>query len=459
MSIIKSELKPSSNVLNSYFPARTNVKEGDFDWHVAKAVVVRNLYRKDLNSKLKKISVESSLKESAVLDAFMSHCKESFLEKIDDEVLWDYVKEMYFDDGAIYKISPETLLFKLAPLTASSSQHNLANMFSSMMHGYGLKKITDTVSNFLETHIVSSLRSDAILEDFEAGTRLLSKGINEDPYLPFLSECFNSDLNFLASRPKYFLEQLENLLRLYGYLYTAQLALNIRNLEQEPSSKPLYFIMENEAASRERPELVRNGHQSVQRFLAYIFPYLSMSESLQDTDKESNQHRVPLWKLVRKLSPEDTDKLKEYAEAFAKNRHDGEDFEFPYDLTNDAPRYWLECLLNESVKQFDKKKSRAAANDKFVKTTESELCSEFVKARGQVGKVLVMNQDYISLITNLAIGSSEKLRFHELLESFKLRGIYFDRQSQKSLVQFYERVGNVERMSDSGDAVYVRKTV
>lgn len=459
MSIIKSDLKPSSNVLNSYFPARTNVKEGDFDWGVAKAIVIRNLYRKDINSKLKKIQADSSQKEKTILDVFLKQCKEDFLLKLDDEALWDYIEDMYFENNAIYQISPEFLLFKLAPLTASSSQHNLANMFSSMMRGYGLKEAITTVNNFLESHILSSLKSENILEDFEAGTRLLSKGINEDAYLPFLSDCFNQDLEFLARRPKYMLQQMENLLRLYGYLYTAQLALNIKNLEQEPSPKPLYFIMENEAASRERPDLVRHGHQSVQRFIPYIFPYLSMSESLQDTDKENNQHRLPLWKLIKKLQPEDAFKLKKYAEEFARDRHDGDDFKLSYDHENDDPKFWLNCLLIEAVKQFDKKKSRAAANEKFIKTTEIELCSEFVKARGQVGKVLVMNQDYISLITNLAVGSSDKLRFHELLESFKLRGICFDRQSQKALIQFYERVGNVERMSDSGDAVYVRKTV
>jgi len=59
----------------------------------------------------------------------------------------------------------------------------------------------------------------------------------------------------------------------------------------------------------------------------------------------------------------------------------------------------------------------------------------------------------------LAIGENGKLRFHELLKEFEARGIYFDMQTQQSLIQFYERVGNVERMSDSGDAVYVRKTV
>ena len=47
----------------------------------------------------------------------------------------------------------------------------------------------------------------------------------------------------------------------------------------------------------------------------------------------------------------------------------------------------------------------------------------------------------------------------ELLEEFKSRGVYFDKKTQQSLIGFYERVGNVERMSDSGDAVYVRKTI
>ena len=44
-------------------------------------------------------------------------------------------------------------------------------------------------------------------------------------------------------------------------------------------------------------------------------------------------------------------------------------------------------------------------------------------------------------------------------ETAHQRGIYFDKQSQAEIVQSYERIGNVERMSDSGDAVYVRKTV
>ena len=73
--------------------------------------------------------------------------------------------------------------------------------------------------------------------------------------------------------------------------------------------------------------------------------------------------------------------------------------------------------------------------------------------------MLVLNQDQLLLLTNLAIGMNEKLRLHELMDEFCRRGFYMDGQTQQVLVGFYERMGNVERMSDSGDAVYVRKTI
>ncbi|WP_269139938.1 DNA phosphorothioation-dependent restriction protein DptG [Psychrosphaera haliotis] len=120
----------------------------------------------------------------------------------------------------------------------------------------------------------------------------------------------------------------------------------------------------------------------------------------------------------------------------------------------------LENLLNLSVKQFDKGESRHGVNTDYAKAIENELSGHFVQNRGRAGRVLVFNQDYILLLTNLAIGGDrEQLRFHELVLEFEKRGVYFDKQSQKVLVEFYERIGNVDRMSDSGDAVYVRKTV
>ena len=456
MSVLKADLAVSStNNLNSYFPARASVTEGVFDWDVAQAIVVRNIYRKELSKPLQAAKVED--KQAHSVECFMSACQGDFDGRLDEPELWSYIQEMYFSDDSVFRVAPESLLFKLAGLTDGSQKRRLGDLFSSLMQGFYVENPARMKRNFIEQQVVDSLRSDRVLSVFHG--RRMSKGINEKPFLPFLSNFFQKDLAFLAARPRYLIETLEELLRLYAYLYTAQLALNINGWQSEPDPKPLYFIMENETASRGRSDLVRNGHQKVARHLKYLFPYLTVSETLQDPIAKDNEHRLPLWELASKLTAEDASALKGYAKEFAEDRNKDRAYEFPHTETNSDPHYWLKIILETSLRQFDKGKSRSAAGGRFIQSTELELCSTFVKTRGQAGKVLVMNQDYLLLLTNLAIGEERKLRFHELVSEFQARGVYFDKKSQQALIQFYERVGNVERMSDSGDAVYVRKTV
>ncbi len=456
MSVLKADLAVSgTNNLNSYFPARASVTEGVFDWDIAQAIVIRNIYRKELSKPIQAAKVEDKLLHS--VECFMSVCQHDFDERLDEPELWSYIQEMYFSDDSVFRVAPESLLFKLAGLTDGSQKRRLGDLFSSLMQGFYVENPARMKRNFIEQQVVDSLRSDRILSDFNG--RRMAKGINEKPFLPFLSDFFKKDLAFLSARPRYLIETLEELLRLYAYLYTAQLALNINGWQSEPDAKPLYFIMENETASRERSDLVRHGHQKVARHLKYLFPYLTVSETLQDPTAKDNEHRLPLWELANKLTDEDTPALKVYAKEFAEDRNKDRDYEFPHAEANSDPHYWLKIILETSLRQFDKGESRSAAGGRFIQSTELELCATFVKSRGQAGKVLVMNQDYMLLLTNLAIGEESKLRFHELVSEFQARGVYFDKKSQQALIQFYERVGNVERMSDSGDAVYVRKTV
>lgn len=458
MSILKKDLEVSNqNILRSYFPVRTSTSEKAFDWDVAQGIVIRNIYKKDIANKIQKAKDGVKDKLDHSVTCFREVCRRDFSKRLDDDGLWEFINEMYFIDDAVFRIAPESLLFRLTTLTASSPEQRLGDLFSSLTQGFYVEKPVRMKRNFIEQQVVDSLRSDEVLSDYNG--RRMSKGVNEKPFLPFLSSYFQKDLAFLASHPRYLIDNLEELLKLYGYLYTAQLALNINGWTAEPSAKPLYFIMENETASKERSELVKSGHQKVARQFKYLFPYLTVSESLQEPNVKENEHRLPLWEFASKLTEEDAPALQSYAKAFAEDRNQDSEYRFPYTEPNADPQYWLRILLELSLKQFDKGETRAAAQSKFIKSTELELCSAFVKSRGQTGKVLVMNQDYLQLLTNLAIGDRETLRFHELVDQFQERGVYFDKQTQKALIQFYERIGNVERMSDSGDAVYVRKTI
>lgn len=442
MGFIKNEINLSSqNLLSGYFPSRTNYNEEDFDWEVAKAILIRNLYLKTLTIKN--------------FNSFITKCERDFLNRCDEEELWPYIQRMYLQQEVLFNISPEFQLFRLTELKKNSAKNRLGELFISLLQGFHIDKPVYVYKNFIEQQIVDTMQE--CLSPFKGKEGF--KGNNEEPFLPFLTNIFQKDIEFLVNNPSYFIDISTEFLKLYGYLYTTQLALNIKGFPSEPESKPLYFIMEDETASQERVDLKKYGHQKVLSSLEYIFPYLSMSETIQNIDVKSGERRKPLWRVIKELTYQDRAYLIKYTKNFAADRFKNEDYIYPYDESTVSVLDCVKELLKQAVKQFAKGTGRHGAQQKFIRATEVELCSTFVKNRGRMGKISVINQDYLLILTNISIGNKNKLRFHELLTEFKARGIYFDKKSQQNLIQFYERVGNVERMSDSGDAVYVYKTI
>lgn len=440
MATIKDDLPQSvdtvnaKNTLNSYFPVRTKDRAGVFDWEAVIGFVIKLIYRKELLI--------------ADIEEFKINCEKSFNEKLDNTEFVKYLDKMYFSGNNLFNIAPELLLFKAKKVKGNTPNSRLGEMFASISQDTFIKKETVAQHNFLEKIIIEELKKNIKNNDSSVSSK---KIINEEPYLPFISNVFGSDLVFLSEHPKYFLGTLSQFLKLYAYLYTAQLALNISSWrEGEPSPKPLYFILDTETASAERIHIRDDGHQRVHNALFKIFPFLSMSESLQP----AKEKKVPIWRLSSSLSNSDINILSNYAQAFKEER--GLAVTIPNVSSSDDA---LDVLLNLGKEQFTRGQSRHEINVNYVKAIETELCSHFIQSRGRAGRVLVINQDYLLLLTNISIGDSSKLRFHELLEAFKKRGVFFDKRSQQALIQFYERIGNVERMSDSGEAVYVCKTI
>lgn len=442
MSPIKIELPstvdsvPQKNSLNSYLPLRN--KGNEFDWKVVVGLFLGSALRQEI--------------KSCTLEAFMDDCHKAFENKLDDHGFWQVLEKMYFTNGAFFKVAPECLLFSAQKANTSAADERIALMFCALLDGFDLSIHLKTDLNFLEQQIVDVLKSKIV----PGG--LTSK---EQPYLPFLSDCFRKDLLFLSSKPKYMLSELQNFLTVYGFLYCSQLALNLREWREGiPKPKPLYFIMDNEKASTERTEIQRSGWRSFHDAAEYLFPMLSMLENLQLDDK--NEKKQPLWRMAESLKlEEDSEPFMEAIKKFAYVFKEQRNLSTALKQSNDVLD-WIDNLMKLAIDQFKKglvDSTRHDINKKYIKELELQIGETFIQSRGRAGRVLVLNQDTIILLTNIAIGKEEKLRFHELILAFEGRGIYFDKQTQLKLIEFYERIGNVDRMSDSGDAVYVRKTV
>ncbi|OED68968.1 DNA phosphorothioation-dependent restriction protein DptG [Vibrio splendidus ZS-139] len=429
---------PSKNALSSFLPLRTKDKHYKFCWNSVLGYFVHLLYNKSLFTKN--------------IDDFKGLCEKSFSENLesDDAGLWDVIEKMYFHNDELFKISPELLIFKATKEELDTNSKKLGDMYAGILNGFTVESSAVTNLNFLEREIK---------KEFD---KFHVSGKKETPraaqtYLPFISEYFKKDLKFLNTKPDYLLNNFNAVIRLYGFLYVSQMALNIKTWAHgEPTSKPCFFIVDNERASEERSQVKNYGYAQLHDYLNYLFPYLFVNEALQEKNNVQ-----PLWRLFENINDSHIDNLNQFGEAFIADRTERKCYNIELNWQHSEDKELvLTQLLEASHVQFHRKKGRLTTyNDTAVKGMLKSVLEPFVQNRRRGGNVLAINQDYIVLLTNLVIGEREKLRFHEVIKEFEARGVYFDKQSQQNLVDFYERMGNVERMSDSGDAVYVRPTV
>lgn len=433
---LSDDLAPQKN--NSaaiYFPisARSD-KSNDFDWEIVNRFFVGELF-----------SISADDKKLA---QFQQRCKEHFLKKLSDPAMWDVVEKIYFSTRSIKNIAPEMQIFSGSwEKEANPAPANrIVNVLMTLLGDLDLKPASNMKLNFIEKEIRTAFQAE-----FKPGKKT-GNTVVPIPYLPPLAEMFKGDLYYLLSKQHYFLAHLTHFLRFYTFIYTTQMALCINSWKdgQPHRLKDCYFILDTEKASKERSMLQQRGCKQVLERIEYLFPVLAMNESMQD----SAQNIVPLWKLYIQVTDEHLNKLINYAIAFAEDR--GLDFD-PTTIASIDDIF--SALMMLSKQQFGKWQSREGPGKTFINFTKSALCGNFTRTRGSAGKVFVIDQEYLLLLTNLAIGERGKLRLHELMIEFQKRGVFFDRESQRALVEFYERLGNVERLSDSGDAVYVKTTI
>lgn len=427
------DLKPKNNSAASFFPVTTNNSNNKYDWDSVVGFFIKTLHSLELADQIKAI------------EDFQALCKAQIEPKLDGESFWPIIEKMYFDSGQVLKIAPEMQALKVLDSEASSAgDERLNTMFVNLMGELALTEKPITHLNFLEREIKQIFDSPLVTKSNKKTRK------QHAAYVPQIAKQFQNDLNFLVGYPEQFQLSIKSLLKLYGFLYTAQLSLNIKGWANEPSIKPCFFILDSEKASKERTKLKLHGHKQVVESSYSLFPLLSLNESLQD----SKGIVVPLWQLVQELTEADIDKLNQYAQDFYEDRKLTSKLQPACDVQSA-----ITMLSNLFREQFKKGTSREAAFNKFVNGTRETFIKPFEQSRGPAGSFLVLNQDYLLLLTNLAIGERERLRLHELLIEFQKRGVFFDKSSEECLMELFERMGNVERMSDSGDAVYVKKTI
>ncbi|MGX7199807.1 DNA phosphorothioation-dependent restriction protein DptG [Enterococcus nangangensis] len=96
------------------------------------------------------------------------------------------------------------------------------------------------------------------------------------------------------------------------------------------------------------------------------------------------------------------------------------------------------------------------AKSRYRKSFDEFSGLNLIKSRGRLGYVFNLTQEFILLFVEIIIGNRSKILLNELFAEFGKRGIFFDKQTKKSIIQFFEEINILEKLSDSGDAQYVK---
>jgi DNA phosphorothioation-dependent restriction protein DptG len=373
---------------------------------------------------------------------------ESFKNSRDTRDLVDIVDSLYLSNNAIKNITPLAFLMSNQD-TLSARSKTMIDIVQGLLNTPLNTELKLNGNNPLDTLLIDKIHKLCQTKIFEE---------KRMAYLPFLADMFTKDIKMLSENPTYFLNELESLLSVYTFLYLTQLTIHLYKPDSRyklPSTKPLYFILETESASRDRHECNQYGYDylfSKTRGMALgIFPILGYFAQIS---------KQPIWTIFNDVNNDLTSKVNELnqglAVLFGEEYQNEDSLQGALNTGVSFQRQIQEESLNNS-----KKGSRKSANKKVFDIFENTFGAEFITNRKSAGKYLVLNSNMLILLTNLIIeGASEtKLLIDDVIEGFKQRGIWFDLKSKKALLKFYENVGNIEKLSDSGDAVYVNTTI
>lgn len=429
LKAITLEQIPTKNPsLKQYFALSTNEKNETFAFDTN--AIAGQLVAFQLNKKLKTGFTE---------DDFIVNVLKYFKDKMGEGEYSSIIKDIYFSKNTVPVLTP--LMYMAKPFKSLDTKtKKFIDIFKQMMRTNETKIELKRDLNFLEQDIYSKFYEN--IQDSKPKESTSS-------YVEFLDDVFSKDFLFLLNNQHYFKTQIDRFLKFYLFIYSAQLALNIYTSPlEEPSTKKLYFILNHEKASSERKHLANSGYKTLIDKVRYMFPYLSLLETLADNteDKDIKFHHFN--------DIEETSENILVIDGFTKLYRQAKSLSNETLLESSSISESVSTLLHATIEQF--KVEKKAVLDRFITAFEKQISRPFFQSRGRSGKVLVLDQDTILLLTNLAIGDKGQLRFQELMDEFRERSVYFDPKSEDALLELYERVGNVDRKSDSGDAVYVK---
>lgn len=399
---------------------------------------------------------DKEIKEEFNINEFLEEVSEAVEYEGDNsrEAFKDIVKTMFIENDQLVDFDIKTLNY----ISSINTEDKIASflysvLFSDELKSEVLKHYNRDVNNILYKLVLKALPTLKDKKYFIGEYKC---------YIPFVRELFIKDFKFLIQHKDLYKDSLKRVLEYYYMFYVSQLAIKLDKFEKTDLNEveKVYYTLSWESTSKNRTAY-RLGWELLKGKVKSLFSHAILLEILNTNDSEEQKGYVELAEVYSRMDKSEIEQnINEAVNKYISGIKDVSWDEFKISSKYSEVNGFKEVykLYDLIEYQFNKSNRSARYNDYkewFVKFVQNN----FAKRRGALGYNLNITEDDIILITKICINDNKKLKLNNLFKEFEKRGLFFDRDSSKKIIQLYEKLNLLEKKSDSGDAQYVRSVL
>ncbi|MDQ0246164.1 DNA phosphorothioation-dependent restriction protein DptG [Bacillus fengqiuensis] len=275
--------------------------------------------------------------------------------------------------------------------------------------------------------------------------------------LPYVSETFTEDFEWLETQPKLFIQHYEKLLYYYFFFYISQLGLKLNQFTKADYTAvtPVYYTLDWEKTSRRRKGY-EFGWNMIKEVGTDILVHVYTLEQLNYFDNPDSP--LSYVGLDQHISDPDafSQSVSQWIDIYKSNFMDIISQQ-EWDKLNLSDEKTVEAMVQNLYKTilYQFKNNDYSSLSRYQRWFEQTVSLYLSKPRGQLGRMLNINQDFLMFLTLVSL-KNKKAPLKELFKEFEKRGVYFDQFSQQEIIELFDRLNLLEKKSDSGDAQYVK---
>ncbi|MGQ8870659.1 DNA phosphorothioation-dependent restriction protein DptG [Paenibacillus sp. TSA_86.1] len=368
------------------------------------------------------------------------------------------IRTLFIDENnQLFLFHPQTLYYIN---TVENENRKLAEfLFAVLWNGNAAWEISN------EEHQTDDLMSSLI---FKALPVLKSEELQSPKYavlLPEISELFAVDFEWLSTKQDLFTQQFEKLLSYYYFFYITQMLRRNEALfaKYEKSIVPIYFTFEEEERLSKTRVSYEYGWKNIERSINRMFTHVNFHKMLNISVEgvEEVLSYQEIAEVLRTGTNEEILAIEEAVDKVIEQYREGlSDVKWSQMSLNletyDLPVLNKLSILFQMIEYQFNNSFRSKPYNEY-KMWFTHFCQRtFLKSRGRSGKMLILDTDYLLFLTKIIIKDEHKIRLKKLFEQFEVRGIIYDRDTQVSIIEYFEKLNLLEKKSDSGDAIYVK---